>query len=386
MMLLCALLCLLSASGQESCDNNVAPAATRNVLLQASRATAGAAAGSCKDYTKQFSSYDTKVNSGTDKDGDGCNFYQSHTEECGNHDDDDFIANEMCCSCGGGSTYTGSRALAVNQASVFRSQGSDCPAGFGPVTSLAACRAALDMVGMSGMDFNGSEAEANWPAGCYYHDNGVWFNSHSTGKTVSGTNRFCQKNYDAAAVEVLFVGDSDIDYWDSAVAFPGSFNVGVGGYTTKDVVKEVDQWVADLSPTWVVIVCGENDLNGQRKQTTKAFNRFKTIVSKFMGDGAGVIYLGTKPEPDSKSLYGEYQFYDASIRGFATAQAKESPGKFQMIDVFRSFTSEAELYNSDELHMSLQGYKFWNGWVKLAMESTTPCVLWMDGVCLETPP
>eukprot|EP00931_Biecheleriopsis_adriatica_P025270 TRINITY_DN15562_c0_g1_i1.p1 TRINITY_DN15562_c0_g1~~TRINITY_DN15562_c0_g1_i1.p1 ORF type:complete len:415 (-),score=72.51 TRINITY_DN15562_c0_g1_i1:426-1586(-) len=381
-----ALLSFFSVSGyaHEACDSKM--------LLQASRTTAVAATESCTDYTQQYSSYDSKkVNSGRDKDGDGCDFYQSYTEECGKHDDDDFIANEMCCSCGGGSTYKGSRSLAVNQASVLMSQGSDCPEGFEPITSLAACRAALDIVGISGGDFGGSESDKNWPRGCYYCknvqdcSNGVWFNKDSTGESISGTRRLCHKNFKAADVKVLFVGDSDIDYWDSAVAFPGSFNVGVGGYTTKDVQTEVDQWVADLSPTWVVIVCGENDLDGKRKTTEDAFKRFKQIVDKFIGNGARVIYLGTKPEPDTKNLHREYEFYDSRIRTFATAKAKESPGSFQMVDVFRSFTSKKELYNSDKLHMSRLGYKFWNGWVKLAMESTTPCVLWMDGVCLETP-
>ena len=217
------------------------------------------------------------------------------------------------------------------------------------------------MVGFGGHDYEGAASEADWPKGCYYCKNtadcgdGVWFNSHGSGNTVAGTRRFCQKNYDPKAVEILFVGDSDIDYWDSAVGFPGSFNVGIGGYDTADVVKEVDQWVADLDPKWVVIVCGENDIGGKRTATSNALTRFKTIVGKFINDGARVIYLGTKPEPGSKNLYKEYEYYDEELRKFATEQAKgkDSPPSFQMIDVFKSFTSQKELYNSDNLHMSL---------------------------------
>jgi hypothetical protein len=366
---------------------------TGNAILLSEDKIDDAASTTCKDYTKQYSAYDdTKPNGATDKDGDGCAFYKGHPEECGNHDDVDFYAKEMCCACGGGSTYTGSRSVAVNHASVFLSQASDCPDGFEPITSLAACRAALDMVGLSGMDYNGASSEPDWPSGCYYCKNtqdcgnGVWFNEHDTGSLVEDAKRFCHRDYNPESVEVLFVGDSDIDYWNSAVAFPGSFNVGVGGYTTKDVSSEVDQWIAELSPKWVVIVCGENDIErNKRGKTNKALERFKTVVGKFVGGRARVIYLGTKPEPDSKGLYQEYKYYDEMIRQFATEQGKENPGSFQMIDVFKSFTSDKSLYNSDELHMSLLGYKFWNGWVKLAMESTTPCVLWADGVCMETP-
>jgi lysophospholipase L1-like esterase len=371
----------------------------------------GVTAGACKDYTKQYDDFQYSYyngetfppNGASDKVGDRCDFYAGDTDQCGEHDDEDFFANEMCCNCGGGSTYTGERSLAINSASVFISEGADCPQGFEPITTFAACRAALDMVGMDGFAYNGADSESNWPKGCYYCkntancDTGVWFNEHSTGKTVSGTRRVCHKNYNSSDVKILFVGDSDIDYWDSAPYFPGSFNIGIGGYTTADVFPEVDQWISDLDPEWVVIVCGENDISaGKRKKTKKALKRFTKSVKKFIDDGARVIYLGTKVEPDSKNLYDEYMYYDAELRKFATeqGQGKDKP-PFQMIDVFKSFTntmqngkaktSWSELYNSDGLHMSRLGYKFWNAWVRIAMESTTPCIRWSDGVCAEAP-
>ena len=41
-------------------------------------------------------------NGKTDEDGDGCSYYDSSMGECGEYDDDDFKAKELCCSCGGG--------------------------------------------------------------------------------------------------------------------------------------------------------------------------------------------------------------------------------------------------------------------------------------------
>ena len=40
--------------------------------------------------------------------GDSTNFYcyQYAEGECGQYDDDDFIANDICCFCGGGETIT----------------------------------------------------------------------------------------------------------------------------------------------------------------------------------------------------------------------------------------------------------------------------------------
>jgi len=355
----------------------------------------------CVDYTSQFKEYEDRGRfDATDIDGDRCSFYASAEGECGNYDDDDFVANEMCCSCGGGSTYTGARSLAVNEASVFLSEGSSCPNGFEPIATLSACRASLDLLGISGMDFNGVEDEADWPKGCYHCQNsgdcsnGVWFNSHETGAPVEGVRRVCHRNFNAEDVKVVFVGDSDIDYWDSSVGFHGSFNVGVGGYTTRDVRKEMGHLVAELAPKWVVLVCGENDITGDRRATSKALERFKKIVTKFIENGARVIYLGTKVEPDSKDIYPEYMHYDAQIREFAveTSKGKTEP-PFVMIDVFRSFTKDfrngspkgswTQLYNSDGLHMSQLGYKLWNAWVKVAMESPTPCIRWSSANCVE---
>jgi hypothetical protein len=381
------------ACAEDYCDDTEALLQTKFEQTLSSTPTTGNSV-SCTDYTEQ--KREETGDGAVDNDGDGCSWYRENVQDCGKHDNKDFIAKEMCCSCGGGSTSFVSRSLAVNNASVFISESSDCPSGFEPITTLTACRAALDMVGLTGFAYNGAASESGWPKGCYQCTKetegctkGVWFNTHSDGQTVEGTQRFCQKGYDPASVKVLFVGDSDIDYWDSAVAFPGSFNVGVGGYTTVDVLKEVDQLVADLDPKWVVLVCGENDIvQGKRKKTKGALQRFKEIVGKLINDGARVIYLGTKPEPDSGGLFDEYKHFDAEIRKFAStlAEDKATP-PFQMIDVFPSFTKNLELYNSDELHMSRLGYAFWNGWVKLAMSQSSPslCIRWRDGVCVQFP-
>jgi len=360
----------------------------------------------CWDYTKQYDELDTLLGGNEDVGGDRCDWYLTKKDECGSHDDDDFLANEMCCSCGGGSTGKGSRTLAVNGASVFLSEGEDCPVGFEPITSITACRAALDMVGIDGYgNYKKTETVSDWPKGCYYCTNdtpnceqGVFFNRHASGATVTGTHRFCHKNYDAKDVDILFVGDSDIDYWDSSVVFPGSFNVGIGGYETSNVFTEMGDWAAGTNPKWVVLVIGENDIDGSRAPTDAAIDRFKKIASTFINDGARVIYLGTKVEPDNTNYYTEYMYYDAAIRKFATEQSKDkAEPPFQMIDVFRSFTYKqtagrpktgkdatwAQIYASDKVHMSRLGYKLWNAWVKIAMDSKTPCIRWANAVCME---
>ena len=42
--------------------------------------------------------YDTN-NGATDRENDGCSWYNLNKDQCGDHDDDDFQAKSMCCSC-----------------------------------------------------------------------------------------------------------------------------------------------------------------------------------------------------------------------------------------------------------------------------------------------
>ena len=35
----------------------------------------------------------------TDEDDDGCEYYDDNPERCGDFDDDDFTASELCCAC-----------------------------------------------------------------------------------------------------------------------------------------------------------------------------------------------------------------------------------------------------------------------------------------------
>lgn len=46
--------------------------------------------------------HDTSENA-VDSASDGCTWYVNNPSSCGNHDDNDFNAKDMCCACGGGS-------------------------------------------------------------------------------------------------------------------------------------------------------------------------------------------------------------------------------------------------------------------------------------------
>ena len=157
---------------------------------------------------------------------------------------------------------------------------------------------------------------------------------------------------------VLFLGDSDIEYWDTQSAFPGASNVGVAGWTCQNVYNNLFNNkklvpTGDAQPRWVVLVCGENDLD--EESAAVAFTRFKKIVTALTARGIRVLYLGTKPEPATFLMHWEYREYDASIRAYASdlAARTESP-PLVMVDVYPAFEelgNPAKLYDSDDIHL-----------------------------------
>jgi len=242
--------------------------------------------------------------------------------------------------------------------------------------------------------FAGTEDTNGWPGGCYHCDNvpgctdGVWFNAANPGAANKGAMPICalpgwEDNIDLS-VDTMFIGDSDIARWDSDIIIPNSVNVGVGGYTCDDVNGIIDGNLQTYNPKWVVIVCGENDLFDQSVSAT--FSDFKVIIGKIIASGAQAIYVGTKPEPSTKSIHSKYQNYDALIREYADSLAiLNSSPTLVMIDVYPAFINlgnPKSLYDKDRLHLSSQGYGYWNTWTTTALNDPLGgCIRWSSNAC-----
>ena len=55
-----------------------------------------------------------------DDEGKGCIGYNVYPFSCGKHDDDDFVAREMCCVCGGGTDVHSGKVLYWNEWTIDR--------------------------------------------------------------------------------------------------------------------------------------------------------------------------------------------------------------------------------------------------------------------------
>mmetsp|Transcript_27778 Transcript_27778/g.66949 ORF Transcript_27778/g.66949 Transcript_27778/m.66949 type:complete len:478 (+) Transcript_27778:134-1567(+) len=277
--------------------------------------------------------------------------------------------------------------------------GNACPSGYTKLTTELGCTVANSQLNLS-YGFIDTENAAKWPGGCYHCDNvagctdGTWFNYANPGAANKGAMPICAEpgwEDGVGSVDTLFVGDSDIARWrDTNSNFPGSINVGVGGYTCDDVNSDIDAHLATYKPNKVVIVCGENDLTGQSTASEK-FGDFQVVINKITASGATALYLGTKPEPSTTSLWEKYQRYDAMIFDYANTLATDAstvPVPLTVIDVHAAFVDLGNpnaLYDSDRLHLSSDGYAYWNTWTTKAFDnSANGCVRWKNGVCEVT--
>lgn len=178
--------------------------------------------------------------------------------------------------------------------------------------------------------------------------------------------------------KTLFLGDSDIEGWNINEPVPGSYNLGVGGATCADVFSWSEQALNLLSPKRVVLVCGENDLWDY--SVSRTFTDFQKVVNKLI-EGGGVekiVYMSTKPEPDTKELHNKYQLLDAKIKEFALATSQ-----LTLVDSYNGFLdlgNPNNLYQSDLLHLSSKGYALWDSWVVSALNDDQQCSYWRSGI------
>jgi lysophospholipase L1-like esterase len=262
-------------------------------------------------------------------------------------------------------------------------------------------RASLDILGpgnpdtdadaIAGYDFDPEvENASDWPSGCYKTSFGVWFNEHPTGSTDPDAAPICAKDMEPVVTGgVLWIGDSDTDYWENTGSIaPSSHNVAVGGYTCEDVLNYFDTIMETFAPSKIIMTCGENDL-ADDATVDATFARFSTIVDKVVAMRSTLIAFGTKDEPDTRELWQKYADYDSRIMTLAESLSTNiaSEPSLVFVDVnagFKGIGNPSSLYAEDELHLSSEGYALWDTWASLALaeaEGNASCVIWRSGDC-----
>jgi len=278
-----------------------------------------------------------------------------------------------------------------------------CPEDYEKISDYRMCVAAMDILGPGNLDLNPaafpaedfteSEFDENYPSGCYAFDYEeyeglVAFNRHPAGREVPGMTPICGSNLEPPkSGETLYVGDSDVDYWISRPSSFFDYNVAVGGYTCEDVVENVETYLDYFKPKTVVLVCGENDLASGASVST-ASDRLSSAVKIINEKGAAVIFMGTKNEPNTTSLWDEYAQYDDYARSLAKTKCGTNVAgrpEFTFIDVntaFEDVGNPDSFYAPDQLHLSDEAYALWSEWVGAALNESA-CCSWRGNECVQ---
>lgn len=172
------------------------------------------------------------------------------------------------------------------------------------------------------------------------------------------------------ACATLFTGSSSIRFWNSlATDFPDRrvINRGFGGSTIAEVTHYFDQIVAPYKPAQIVFYAGENDLNaGQTPEKVYAdFEAFMEMKDEKLGT-TPVWYIAAKPSKLRVDQMDEQTALNEKIEALSRVR-----GDLAFIDVVGPMLNDdgapKDIFVSDNLHMTPEGYAIWTPIVKAAL-------------------
>jgi len=162
---------------------------------------------------------------------------------------------------------------------------------------------------------------------------------------------------------VVFVGSSSIRLWDLEAGFPGlgAVNRGFGGSHVVHSADYAGRIVIPHAPRVIVFYAGDNDVAaGTTPERVAAdFGRFVSEVRSALPE-VEIIFIAIKPSPARWKWFAAQQETNRLIRRVCEAM----PG-LAYVDVVSPMLGpdgapRVELFRSDGLHLSDEGYRLWN--------------------------
>lgn len=174
--------------------------------------------------------------------------------------------------------------------------------------------------------------------------------------------------------QIVFVGDSNTDLYklddyysdlDKAV-----YNRGIGGDTTSGVLDRLQVSLFDIAPSKIVLLIGNNDINGNRDFDTIVKN-YKSILAQIHQNlpTAEVFCISVIPlhEKLNNIVVVDDKNHTASL---LNVEIKNLADEFSYtyLDLFHLICDENQRtkdeYTIDGLHLSAKGYEAWASLVK----------------------
>lgn len=170
--------------------------------------------------------------------------------------------------------------------------------------------------------------------------------------------------------QVLFVGSSSIVMWKETLVSDMApipvINRGFGGSHIEYINRWFDKIVAPYQPRAIVFYAGENDLDAGKSvgRVVTDFREFMARKTEALG-ATPVYFISVKP---SKLRFAELpgqRKVNAVVRALAASR-----NDLYYVDVATSMLEKGkpkDIYLSDGLHMSREGYAIWSSAVRQAM-------------------
>ncbi len=172
---------------------------------------------------------------------------------------------------------------------------------------------------------------------------------------------------------VLFIGSSSIRRWDLDASFPDlhAVNRGFGGSQVADSVHFADRIVFPHRPRIIVMYAGDNDL-AAGKTPCRVHEDFQAFVAKVRAElpEAKVVFIAIKPSLKRWNLIHRVRAANALV----SATCVEDP-LLTFVDVDAPMLGadgqpRPELFVSDGLHLSEQGYEIWADLLRPHLQAT----------------
>lgn len=161
---------------------------------------------------------------------------------------------------------------------------------------------------------------------------------------------------------ILFLGSSSIKLWDLDASFPEQtlVNRGFGGSQLSDVIHYADRIVTPSRPRLVFVYAGDNDI-AAGKSPERVLKDFLTLSDRIrtLSPEASVVFLSIKPSLARKDDWPTMRRANTMIQ-----EACDTVDHLHFLDVASPMLDSQgamrpELYASDGLHLSPDGYAIW---------------------------
>ena len=155
---------------------------------------------------------------------------------------------------------------------------------------------------------------------------------------------------------IAFVGDSITNHgnWESWFPDRETYNLGVSGNTTDDLIERIDQ-VVEIHPDAVALLIGTNDL-GQRKSVEHLVRNIEYLLVTLRRGLPGTRMLVQSIMPRGAEFAERVHDANRHLRQFAPSVNAQYLDLWPVLSIGDEISPE---FSDDKLHLNDAGYQAW---------------------------